>query len=231
MFGYDDALDAFGVHGVGGIVGALLTGVFAIEQYGGHRRPDRGAIRTGPQSSLRHRDRDRLRRHRVAVLLKIIDMVIGLRVSDAIEQEGLDIALHGEVGAVTAHDRAQIRIANTVGVGDPAPPPPSRGLGSPEASHFLCDVHRPQSKQSALPVRHRVPPLRLLSKASARKKCRGCRGKDHPRPAPARIPARNCADWLGFSATKHIANPDDRRRRFVTSAGMSVAGTVWIEFV
>ena len=35
MFGYDDALDAFGVHAVGGIVGALLTGVFAVEQYGG----------------------------------------------------------------------------------------------------------------------------------------------------------------------------------------------------
>src|SRR5262249_59261605 len=35
MFGYDDALDAFGVHAVGGAVGALLTGVFAIEQYGG----------------------------------------------------------------------------------------------------------------------------------------------------------------------------------------------------
>ena len=35
MFGYDDALDAFGVHGVGGIVGALLTGVFAVEAYGG----------------------------------------------------------------------------------------------------------------------------------------------------------------------------------------------------
>ena len=36
MFGYDDALDAFGVHGVGGILGALLTGVFAVERYGGH---------------------------------------------------------------------------------------------------------------------------------------------------------------------------------------------------
>src|SRR5262249_57822659 len=35
MFGYDDALDAFGVHAVGGAVGALLTGVFAVEQYGG----------------------------------------------------------------------------------------------------------------------------------------------------------------------------------------------------
>ena len=35
MFGYDDALDCFGVHAVGGIVGAILTGVFAIEQYGG----------------------------------------------------------------------------------------------------------------------------------------------------------------------------------------------------
>ena len=40
-FGYDDALDCFGVHGVGGIIGAILTGVFAISQYGGTLRPDR----------------------------------------------------------------------------------------------------------------------------------------------------------------------------------------------
>ena len=49
MLGYDDALDAFGVHGVGGIVGALLTGVFAVEQYGGTAGAARGQRRPGPQ--------------------------------------------------------------------------------------------------------------------------------------------------------------------------------------
>ncbi len=66
MLGYDDALDAFGVHAVGGIVGALLTGVFAIEQYGGtagvaRRQP--GAVH---QSVHRRRHRVCLRRGRVA---------------------------------------------------------------------------------------------------------------------------------------------------------------------
>jgi Amt family ammonium transporter len=96
MFGYDDALDAFGVHAVGGIVGALLTGVFAIEQYGGTPgliEGNAGQVVNqvigiviifvyGAVVSF--------------VILKIIDMIIGLRVSKEVEQEGLDIALHGE---------------------------------------------------------------------------------------------------------------------------------------
>jgi Amt family ammonium transporter len=96
MFGYDDALDAFGVHGVGGIVGALLTGVFAVEQYGGTAGLLEGnaaqllnqvygiviVLVYGAVVSL--------------ILLKVIDMVIGLRVTKEVEQEGLDLALHGE---------------------------------------------------------------------------------------------------------------------------------------
>ena len=65
MLGYDDALDAFGVHAVGGIVGALLTGVFAVEAYGGTAACSM-ATRSGAQPARRHPHRLRLRRHRVA---------------------------------------------------------------------------------------------------------------------------------------------------------------------
>ena len=96
LFGYDDALDAFGVHAVGGAAGAILTGVFAIEQYGGTAGLIEGnAMQVVNQCigvgivfvyglvvSL--------------IILKIVDMVIGLRVSQDVEREGLDLALHGE---------------------------------------------------------------------------------------------------------------------------------------
>src|SRR6266576_2536493 len=96
MFNYDDALDAFGVHGVGGIVGALLTGVFAIEQYGGTA----GLLEGNPAQLLNQA-------YGILIvivydvvvsliILKVIDAIIGLRVTKEIEQEGLDLALHGE---------------------------------------------------------------------------------------------------------------------------------------
>ncbi|HVY58895.1 MAG TPA: ammonium transporter [Xanthobacteraceae bacterium] len=96
MFGYDDALDCFGVHGVGGIVGALLTGVFAISEYGG-------------TSGLIEGNAGQLVNQVIGVgivivydaivsliILKLIDASIGLRVSDEVEREGLDLTLHGE---------------------------------------------------------------------------------------------------------------------------------------
>jgi Amt family ammonium transporter len=97
MLGADDALDCFGVHGVGGIVGALLTGVFAIEQYGGT-----AGLIEGNAAQMMNQVKGII----VVivydaivslVLLKIIDAIIGLRVSDEVEREGLDLALHGEV--------------------------------------------------------------------------------------------------------------------------------------
>jgi Amt family ammonium transporter len=96
MFGYDDALDAFGVHAVGGIVGALLTGVFAIEQYGGTA----GVLEGNPQQFINQCIGVVIVFVYDAVvsliILKVVDMVIGLRVSREIERDGLDLALHGE---------------------------------------------------------------------------------------------------------------------------------------
>ncbi|MFT8565103.1 ammonium transporter [Acetobacter orientalis] len=99
LLGYDDSLDAFGVHGVGGIVGALLTGIFA---YGPLSSTD--ANPTGIVGSL-HQLMVQAEAVIVTiiwcgaisfVLLKVIDMTIGLRVSTDQELEGLDMSLHGE---------------------------------------------------------------------------------------------------------------------------------------
>ncbi|HYS47221.1 MAG TPA: ammonium transporter [Xanthobacteraceae bacterium] len=96
MFGYDDALDAFGVHAVGGIVGALLTGVFAIEQYGGTA----GLLEGNPGQVL-----NQIKGIVIVlvydaivslIILKVVDMAIGLRVPEEVEREGLDLTLHGE---------------------------------------------------------------------------------------------------------------------------------------
>jgi Amt family ammonium transporter len=96
LLGCDDALDCFGVHAVGGIVGALLTGVFAVEKYGGVPGVLEGNI-------------DQFYKQCVGVcivvaygaivsllILLVLKLSIGLRVTDQIEREGLDLALHGE---------------------------------------------------------------------------------------------------------------------------------------
>jgi ammonium transporter, Amt family len=96
MLGYDDALDAFGVHAVGGAVGALLTGVFAIEQYGGTA----GLIEGNAVQVLNQIEGIVIVFVYDAIvsliILKVVDIFIGLRVSDEVEREGLDLALHGE---------------------------------------------------------------------------------------------------------------------------------------
>src|SRR5579885_1739517 len=97
MIGIDDALDAFGVHAVGGMVGALLTGVFAIEQYGGTP----GLIEGNAHQVLNQIEGIVIVFVYDAVvsliILKILDAIIGLRVTPETEREGLDLALHGEV--------------------------------------------------------------------------------------------------------------------------------------
>jgi len=96
MLGYDDALDAFGVHAVGGAVGALLTGVFAVEQYGGTA----GLIEGNAMQVVNQIEGIVIVFVYDAIvsliILKIVDIFIGLRVSDEVEREGLDLALHGE---------------------------------------------------------------------------------------------------------------------------------------
>ena len=101
MLGADDSLDVFGVHGVGGIVGALLTAVFSAASLGGVKGDDysmgsqmivqaEGVLITVVWSAV------------VAfICFKLVDRVIGLRVSEEAEREGLDITSHGE----TAYSR------------------------------------------------------------------------------------------------------------------------------
>lgn len=101
MLGADDSLDVFGVHGVGGIVGALLTGVFSAGSLGGIKGDDfsiasqlliqaEGVVITMVWSTV------------VAfIAYKIVDMTMGLRVTEEQEREGLDISSHGE----TAYNR------------------------------------------------------------------------------------------------------------------------------
>jgi Amt family ammonium transporter len=106
-FGYDDALDAFGVHGVGGTLGALLTGVFATRATGATLSIDNGKplglLEGGPLLAAQ-----------IAavvvtwvlaivatfVILKVLDAVMGLRVSESEEIQGLDFSQHGEEGYI-----------------------------------------------------------------------------------------------------------------------------------
>jgi len=98
MFGYDDSLDAFGVHGVGGTVGAILTGVLAVAWVGGEGKS--GLIDGNPHQVI-------VQFYAIAVvvvydvivsliLLKLVDLTIGLRVDSEVEREGLELAIHGE---------------------------------------------------------------------------------------------------------------------------------------
>jgi len=97
MHGIDDSLDCFGVHAVGGIVGALLTGVFAINEYGGTP----GLIEGNAHQVINQIEGICIVLFYDAIvsliILKIIDIIIGLRVTPEVERDGLDLALHGEV--------------------------------------------------------------------------------------------------------------------------------------
>ncbi|MFL9807367.1 MAG: ammonium transporter [Pseudomonas sp.] len=95
--GYDDSLDAFGVHGVGGIVGALLSGIFAAPMLGGFGEVEniglqlwiqfKGVLFTVVYTGIV-----------TYLILKAIDLVIGLRVNEEQETIGLDLSLHNERG-------------------------------------------------------------------------------------------------------------------------------------
>ena len=95
--GYDDSLDAFGVHGVGGIVGALLTGIFAAPMLGGFGEVEniglqlwiqfKGVLFTVVYTAII-----------TYLILKAIDLVMGLRVNEEQETIGLDLSLHNERG-------------------------------------------------------------------------------------------------------------------------------------
>jgi len=103
VFGYDDALDAFGVHGIGGTLGAILTGVFATKEV--------NDLRMGKAMGLVDGDAGQVVNQLIAVaiawglaivgsliILKICDVVLGVRVNKQQETDGLDLSMHGEEG-------------------------------------------------------------------------------------------------------------------------------------
>jgi Amt family ammonium transporter len=108
IFGYDDALDAFGVHGAGGTLGAILTGVFASSAINPVFKDSAGnALPSGLIEGNGHQVLNQLGGVAIAwvlsivgtlVLLFVVDKTIGLRVSVSEETEGLDITQHGEEG-------------------------------------------------------------------------------------------------------------------------------------
>ena len=105
MFGADDSLDVFGVHGVGGILGALLTGVFAAPSLGGTGIFDYVANAASPDYSIAGQVWIQFQAIVTTIIwsgvvsvvaYKLVDLVLGLRVSEEEEREGLDISSHGE---------------------------------------------------------------------------------------------------------------------------------------
>src|SRR5262249_12544615 len=102
-FGYDDALDAFGVHGIGGSIGALMTGIFATREI--------NDLRMGKAMGAVDGDAGQIVNQLVAigiawalaivgtlVILKICDVIFGVRVDGSAETQGLDLSQHGEEG-------------------------------------------------------------------------------------------------------------------------------------
>ena len=105
MLGADDALDVFGVHGLGGIVGALLTGVFAAPSLGGTGIFDYVANAANPEYSIGAQVWIQLQGVLITIVwsaivsviaFKVVDLLVGLRVPEDEEREGLDITSHGE---------------------------------------------------------------------------------------------------------------------------------------
>jgi ammonium transporter, Amt family len=107
-FGYDDTLDAFGVHGAGGTIGALLTGVFASSAVNPIFKDAKGTtLPSGLIDGNAHQLLNQIVGVVIAwglaivgtlVILKIVDVTIGLRVSEDHEIQGLDLSQHGEEG-------------------------------------------------------------------------------------------------------------------------------------
>jgi ammonium transporter, Amt family len=108
IFGYDDSLDAFGVHGAGGTLGALLTGIFAVSAVNPIFKDAQGnTLPSGLIEGNAHQLVNQLVGVAIAwilaivgtlVILKLVDMTIGLRVSEDAETQGLDLSEHGEEG-------------------------------------------------------------------------------------------------------------------------------------
>jgi Amt family ammonium transporter len=107
--GYDDSLDAFGVHGVGGTLGAILTGVFAVSNVPSTYTADKFGLITGGTGLITAQLLATGITWGIAavgafILLKLVDVVMGLRASESDETDGLDLSQHGESGYILEDD-------------------------------------------------------------------------------------------------------------------------------
>jgi len=108
IFGYDDSLDAFGVHGAGGTLGALLTGIFAVSAVNPiFKDAQSNTLASGLIEGNAHQLLNQLVGVVIAwalaivgtlIILKLVDVTVGLRVSEEEEVQGLDLSQHGEEG-------------------------------------------------------------------------------------------------------------------------------------
>jgi Amt family ammonium transporter len=103
-FGYDDSLDAFGVHGVGGTLGAILTGIFATRATGAFPGPEKLGLLEGgsrlPAQLIATAITWGLAIAATFIILKVLDATMGLRVAPTEEVQGLDLSQHGEEGYI-----------------------------------------------------------------------------------------------------------------------------------
>ena len=112
---YDDSLDVFGIHCIGGIVGALGTGLLVSPEYGGTGILDY-VVKPGTAQVAEYvRDAQLIAQAKAvgltllwsglgsAIIFKIVDLVVGARVAAEVEETGLDLAQHGERGYVYEH--------------------------------------------------------------------------------------------------------------------------------
>jgi len=135
LFGYDDSLDAFGVHGVGGTLGSILTGVFAASVIGNiptdFYKTGRFGLIEGNWSLLGNQVLATALTWAIAIvgsllILKLVETLVGLRVSESEEYEGLDLSQHGESGY-----NFEVMAGHVEGAGIPSLPAPEIQTISP----------------------------------------------------------------------------------------------------
>jgi len=118
LFGYDDTLDVFGIHGFGGTLGAILTGVFAVSEINPiFKDPNGNPLPVGLLEGNPGQVLNQLAGIGIAVafaavgsflILKVVDLLVGVRVSETAELAGLDVSQHGESGYAFAEEPKEV---------------------------------------------------------------------------------------------------------------------------
>jgi Amt family ammonium transporter len=139
VFGYDDTLDVFGIHGVGGAIGAIATGLFATSAINPIFKEQPVGLIDGNSWQVLNQAAGILIAAALAsigtlVILKIVDTVIGLRVSPSDEIAGLDATQHGEIAYVFDGSSSAIGDAEGSGIEDMLPGRKALAGGSNEIS-------------------------------------------------------------------------------------------------